>query len=698
MDTKQHKKQIRKYIRWACLVLVVVLLAVMPLLASRSVEADGPQATILTATAGKRSITTRLIGGGQLASDATEEITIPAQIKLTKYLVGNGDNVKKGDPIARVDKVSVMTALQEVQKTLDYLSKQLSSASSDTQPDTVKARSGGTVKILYAETGDNVRDVMLRHGALAVLSLDGRMALDIPCEIQLFPGTLLPVTLEDGTVLDGRVEAAQDGTLTVSVEDDNYPVGLKAAVSGTDGKTLGSGELYIHSPWNATAYAGTITAVNTQENTRVSSGKVLFRLETAGHSAQFQILTEQRRDYEELMVELFAMYDSGVITAPCDGFVTGVDEDAAFLLATAPEQTYQILLLNGENPDSPDSDDPDPDPDPEDPNPENPDPDPDDPDSENPDPDPDDPEQPPACTKQEGCEAETHDPDCPEYKPHGGYAAVVESITEAGAVLKYISSVDSQAPENPFFAGTKYPDGSPIAVGDVVILHLDGSIRKVSGGPGDIQMPNLELDLSGMMGMMGGFGGFAGMGGGMDTAQTFTPYALDEITVASVTSQEQMTLEITVDELDISRLSPGMDASVTVEALPGQSFHAVVTSISNTGINAGGSSKFTAKLTLEKSIDMLPGMHASAYLELDTETDVLSVPVAALTESGAQVILHTGYDEKNELLSDPVIVTTGISDGEYVQIVSGLAEGDTVYYAYYDTASDSHIPERGLGF
>ena len=188
-----------------------------------------------------------------------------------------------------------------------------------------------------------------------------------------------------------------------------------------------------------------------------------------------------------------------------------------------------------------------------------------------------------------------------------------------------------------------------------------------------------------------------GFGGGGGTVQTFEPYSLETLTVASVTSQEQMTLEISVDEQDIAKLHVGQEASVTVEALTGQSFPAAITSISNTGTNEGGSSKFTVKLTLSKSGEMLPGMNASAYLSLQSQT-VTAIPVAALVEDGAKTIVYTGYDEKKETLLNPITVTTGVSDGEYVQILSGLTESDTVYYAYYDTLEDSGIPDLGLGF
>ena len=108
---KQRKKQIKRYIAWAATAALVLLLAVMPLLASGSGAQEGPQASILHTTPQRRTIETRLIGGGQLSGSTTDAVTIPEAIKLTDYLVGNGDTVKAGDPIARVDKVTVMAAL-----------------------------------------------------------------------------------------------------------------------------------------------------------------------------------------------------------------------------------------------------------------------------------------------------------------------------------------------------------------------------------------------------------------------------------------------------------------------------------------------------------------------------------------------------------------------------------------------------------
>ena len=680
---KQRKKQLKKYITWGILALLVLLLAVMPLIASETAPAEGPQASILTATAESRTIETQLIGGGQLSSNATEDITIPAQIKLTEYLVGNGDIVKKGDAIATVDKVSVLTALAEVQETLDYYSEELADASWGSDSDEVKAHAGGLVKVLYGQAGSSIREVMLEHGALAVLSLDGRMAVEIQRDTGLKAGTTVCVYLEDDTEVEGKVESSAGGRLVVSIKDEDYAIGEKVTVKTENGDRLGSGSLYVHNAWNATAYYGTISKVNVKEGDTLSAGKTLFQLEVGDYSANFQILNAKRQEYEELMLELFRMYDSGVITAPCDGIVTGVDTNGTFLLSAGTEPAWQVQLLRNvvwhteptnsvtllsgtaanPTPDSSDKVDEDtvlPET-------------------------PETPEEPAPCTKTENCFGKDHEPGCPKYQEPAPIEYEVTAVSESGVTLKKVNSAEQITRSE-----TQYPDGTPIAVGDRVII-VEGLLQKKDstqqGG-----MPGME-SMEGMMGgMPGGMGGMGGMGG---SVQAFEPYSLDTLTVATVTSQEEMTLEITVDEQDIANLCTGMEATITVEALTGQNFPATVTSVSNSGTNEGGNSKFTAKLTLNKSGDMLPGMNASAFLTLASTENALSVPVAALVEDGSKTIVYTGYQEKDETLIKPVEVTTGASDGEYVQILSGLNDGDTVYYAYYDTPEISNIPEAG---
>ena len=95
---------------------------------------------------------------------------------------------------------------------------------------------------------------------------------------------------------------------------------------------------------------------------------------------------------------------------------------------------------------------------------------------------------------------------------------------------------------------------------------------------------------------------------------------------------------------------------------------------------------------------MLAGMSASAVLPLYEKMDVLTLPAAALNDLGGKTVVYTALDKKTGEPSNPVEVECGISDGETVEILSGLASGDTVYYSYYDSLEESDAVETAGRF
>ena len=123
---KVKKKQIKRIIALVCIAVIVVVLAVMPLIAGSEAEDDGPVASILSGTAELGSVSTAIKGGGTLTEEDAVEITIPSGVMLTQFLVSNGDAVSAGDALATVDRVSVMSAISQVQETLEYLDKVVS--------------------------------------------------------------------------------------------------------------------------------------------------------------------------------------------------------------------------------------------------------------------------------------------------------------------------------------------------------------------------------------------------------------------------------------------------------------------------------------------------------------------------------------------------------------------------------------------
>ena len=733
---KAKKTKLKRIIAALCAVAVVGVLAAMPLIAKNEAQKDGPQASILSGTVQMGSIDTELIGGGQLAEEDAITVKIPASVKLTRFLVENGQTITEGEAIAGVDRVTVMTAIAEVQDTLDILAGEIEAESEKDTDSTVTALAGGTVKILYAEKGESVQDVMLDHGALAVLSLDGLMAVDLTVEESVAVGTAVTVKLSDGTEAEGKVALSLGGDITVTIEDDDYPVGDEVEV-----EDLGSGKLYIYSPWNATAYAGTISAVRVSEGRSVKAGDTLMTLSDVGYTAAYRQLVAQRQAYEELMMDLFEMYQTETITAPCDGVVSGVDNNSVQLLSNTRKFTLSLLANAPSGNDEM------------------------------------------AYTNftarvvstEEGQWNLLVDPepqDVTDYKDLSGVSIREETMTQEASLTAdmpvYVlvkgdwKQTDARAGDiiliafddaaNPVWAvriaeeeipvpdETEPPieDSTEPPTEEPTEPPAEPPVEEPTEQPTEPLQPDIpseptmpseptppdtptepsnpgsgnfpsgggnwgDMNGTGSMGNMSGMGsigssGISGMEGFLPQEEpTVELYGMDMAQIAAVTPQGTMTLEIAVDELDIRSLRLGMAAEVKINALGGEKFTAAITSVSNTGANNGGSSKFTVELTMDRAENMLVGMNASASLVLNTTVDTLTIPASALVEEGTRTLVYTGYDEENQSLTGPVEVTTGVSDGEHVQILAGLTDGDGYYYAYYDTLEISYTPDFGGG-
>ena len=754
---KARKKNIKRVISLACIAAVVGLLAAMPLIAKQDPEEDGPKASILTGSVATGSIYTELIGGGTLAEEDAVTLSIPAEVKLKSFLVSNGQAVTEGTAIATVDRVTVMKAISQVQETLEYLSEQIEKAGNGESEESVTALAGGIVKILYAEEGEAVQNVMLEHGALAVLSLDGLMAVDMEGKSPLPVGTEVTVTLSDGTVATGKIVRNLAGEMTVTLEDDGYPVGDQVQVIAEDGTAVGSGGLYIYSPWNATAYAGIVDAVEVQVGQTLSPGDAILVLGDVGYSSAYRQLIAQRQEYEALMLELFKMYQTETVTAPCDGVVSGIDQNSVQMLS-ANGEGYQIMFLAN----SPNGDDDtlytnfvgkvtavgqngwallvNPQPVtvtdytelsavPMDEStltwvctyspkasavPEQPQPTP----GGDAQPAPDQGTQPAPEVGEQPAPEESKQPASEGEKQPG----MTENVPPQGSGVPRFSSDPVYELENGEWKQISY---SAISQGDILLFAVDQNgefvwvvrVKKADAGaavtPGGTGSAGGSFPSGGISGGISGSypsGGMTGSypSGGMTGSypsgsmpqqeSAFTLYGLDMAQIAAVTPVSTMTVEITVDELDVNALQLGMTAQVKIDALGGEKYTAAITEIGNTGTSNGGNSKFTVELTMDRTENMLSGMNATVIIVLSATADVLTVPADALVEQGNQTLVYTGYDEENDVLLDPVAVKVGASDGENVEILEGLVNGQTYYYAYYDTLEISFTPDFGGGF
>lgn len=172
------------------------------------------------------------------------------------------------------------------------------------------------------------------------------------------------------------------------------------------------------------------------------------------------------------------------------------------------------------------------------------------------------------------------------------------------------------------------------------------------------------------------------MGTGSLTGQLSpgTQKQADSSAAFTVAPVNMFTLMINIDELDILTVKKGQKAEISFDAIKGKTFTGTVESVAVKAIEAGGIAKYPARILVAADDSMRVGMSVTAKVTVDEKTDILLIPVAALQESVGQVFVYTEKNEKTDVLEGKRDVTTGLSDGDRVEITEGLDEGVTVYY------------------
>lgn len=493
----QEKKQRRRKRLRRVIIIVAVIFAALVMVVShlrKNVDARfaATQKDVQSYTVAPGTIHTLVSGSGVLEQVDEEDVTVPAGVEVDEVIAEAGDAVAKGDLLAKVDMASVVDTLSSTQDQIKTLDKKINSAKSDTASTSVTTSVGGRVKKIYAQAGDNVVSSVTENGALALLSVDGYMAVDFESD-SCARGDAVTVTLSDGTAVEGTVESATLGTVTVLVTDNGPALDEQVTVADAAGKTLGTGKLYIHSPVAVTGYVGTVKSISCKENANVTAGSTLMTLRDTKTSANFDALLRQRQDLEDTLTGLLTIYRDGAVLASQDGLITSVeyDEDTA----TSATET-QILTL--------------------------------------------------------------------------------------------------------------YP-------------------------------------------------------------------------------QKQMTVTISIDETDILSLKEGQEAQITVSSVSDDAFTGSVTSISKVADTSTGVTRYSAEVTLDREEGMLVGMTANVDVRIEGTENALIIPVDALHQNSASYYVYTGYDEEQKRYTGRTDVTIGMQNDDYVEITSGLNEGDTVYYTEADS-------------
>ena len=298
--------------------------------ASMATEGD----EVLTYDASIGSISTRVSGSGTIEDVDTEKVTVPEGVEIDEVMVKSNDKLRKGDLIATLDLTSVLSTMASVQEELNELDKELASSSGDRVNTNVTAGVSGRVKKIYARAKTDVAACMVENGALALISLDGKMAAEFEND-SLSAGDKVRVERANGSVIEGSVEKRVGDLVTVLVTDNGPEVDEEVRILNENGVELGRGTLTIHSVFRVTGFTGTVSQVTFGENMLVNAASILFNLTDTGYSAHYNSVLRERKEKEKTLLELLGLYQGGALRAPFDGSILRIDYDENDKTATA---------------------------------------------------------------------------------------------------------------------------------------------------------------------------------------------------------------------------------------------------------------------------------------------------------------------------------------------------------------------------
>lgn len=156
------------------------------------------------------------------------------------------------------------------------------------------------------------------------------------------------------------------------------------------------------------------------------------------------------------------------------------------------------------------------------------------------------------------------------------------------------------------------------------------------------------------------------------------------VTMATIYDLSAYTFEMSVDELDVVSVAVGQEVSVEADAFSGQTFTGHVTNISLESSVSNGVSTYPVTVTLDETGSLLPGMNVDGYIILEQADDALTIPADALMRGNKVYIKDDTVTEAQGNVPagfKAVQVETGITNDDYVQITSGVSEGDVIYVA-----------------
>ena len=264
-------------------------------------------------------------GTGTTSARNQTNVLAGADGTLTDLRVSVGDEVKAGDILAVLTNADLDDEITDLEFDLWELDDTILDTGVGSKVTAVEAPAAGRVMAIYAGVGDDALAVFRREGALAIISTDGRMKVelsDVDASAGVALNDKLTVTGEDFTAEGTVVDLTRQGTsLTLTIQDDSLPMGASVAVATMDGVTLGTATLEVNKPMAVSSYGGTIESVHAEVGKNVKRGETLFKLTDSPITLKLENLRLQRETANKSLEEAKEQRENLIVIAPCDGTI-----------------------------------------------------------------------------------------------------------------------------------------------------------------------------------------------------------------------------------------------------------------------------------------------------------------------------------------------------------------------------------------
>ena len=284
------------------------------------------------------------------------------------------------------------------------------------------------------------------------------------------------------------------------------------------------------------------------------------------------------------------------------------------------------------------------------------------------------------------------------------------SVISATGTISPVNSIDISSRVTGLITEVKVKENDNVKAGDILVILDDSSIRaqvaqyqaqflnytavyersKMLSSVGGESMQQLDTDRTNYLTSKSTYDNYLSqldyyvikapidgvvIGKPTPAGQTVAQGIASPQVIMTIADMSQMQIKVLVDETDVGRLKIGQEVSFTVDAYTDKIFTGKIKNISRSATISSNVVYYPTYVDVDLSQGLLyPTMTARVSIKVGERMNVLVVPMSAIKEEKGRKyvqLMTAGQPEKT-------MVKLGLTDGDKVEILSGLNEGDII--------------------